>query len=233
VTGRVLNTTEIREDYDFRRADFEATLQRELTPTVGALLGIRYEAFRADTAGVADGRELSVRRPDAGAPSLEDRILQDTVGRHDYDSVSIRGGVSTRSGEFGVGNRFSVYGNMQAFAGWREQNRETLSTGTRASGPIGEAPVVIEETYLDRSDVNEYFVGPDISVGILGQLAPKLTLDVRYRALGYFNVYSDYEYESAFAPDLDNFFGGSGEYEDQLDAPRVTHGLNIGVSYRF
>jgi opacity protein-like surface antigen len=219
VSGPVLTASDIREEYDFQRTDIELTAQKEIAENVGLLVGVRYEVFRADTAGT----ETSFSSQNSSTIAQRSTFVGERTGEHNYDSVSIRGGLSMRSSEIDYLGGGALYGNAQAFAGWRRQNQDLTTTGTTTTEVFFPTPDQFEGLISSAAipfATNEYFVGPDVSVGFLKQITDKLTLDARYRVLGYFNVDSDSE-------------PANDDVDDQLDTPRVTHGFNIGLSYRF
>jgi hypothetical protein len=223
------------QEYDFDRADFEVTLQKPVGSNVGLLFGARYEVFRADTTGF--GRSFTMEHYVIDEQlndviSLEITGETDSVGILDYDAVSVRGGFSATSAPLQVPGRPSLYGNLQIFGGWRRQWDEAVLTQTSTQTQDFSNTIIEEVTVSDIDrQIDEYFVGPDISVGFLKPLGENVTLDVRYRTLGYFNLRTEDRTRVRLG---DGPVGESiSETDDDADTPRVTHGLNVGLSVRF
>jgi hypothetical protein len=139
-------------------------------------------------------------------------------GYHNYDSLTARIGLSAVSVPFSVLGDTSIYGNVQLFGGRREEDSffQLIDARDDSGAPVPfeprPGPLFIPSTH--------YFIGPDMSAGILRPLTERVTLDVRYRALYYYNVYTDHPI-------------GPADDGANWDDPRGTHGLNIGVSFRF
>jgi hypothetical protein len=75
--------------------------------------------------------------------------------------------------------------------------------------------LIVPDVDLDETNEidikSETAIGPDISVGYVHRFTDTIGLDVRYRAIVYFPV------------------GGNRDFDD----PRVNHGINAGLTFNF
>jgi opacity protein-like surface antigen len=153
-----------------------------------------------------EGSGLTVRHIISDDPTNNYLDLSD--GTLSYDAYSARAGIAAASPRFFLDSK--LYANLQIFVGQRLQHQK--HTNQRE---VDRTTGAVVNTFGDtRFDREALYFGPDIAAGFLVPLGDSIDLDFRYRSLIYYDFDSD-------RPNV------------ELDSPRTTHGLNVGVSVRF
>lgn len=153
-----------------------------------------------------DGTGLTTRHVVSDDPTNDYLLLSD--GTLTYDAYSVRGGIAATSPPFVLDSK--LYASLQVFAGQRHQ-MEKHANEREVDRTTGATVNIFSDVIFDRE--TSYF-GPDVAVGLLLPLGNTVDLDFRYRTLIYYDFDSD-------RPNV------------ELDSPRVTHGLNVGLSIQF
>ena len=199
-----INVTGLGES-DAKRYDFEATAQKRLNERFAIIGGVRYERVDA-TADVVYNSTASNNATNLGA------LL--SGGGLDFDVIS-----STSQSRFKArGEVYSVRGGISGFIPFSQSGTVFLTgmlhVSHEASGTttqIATDPTTGALTTTQSSEPSETTLGPDFAVGAQFSIAQNIAFDVRYRAAVYFPV------------------SGPRDFKD----PRVNHGVNMGVSFRF
>lgn len=188
-----------------RRLDLEASLQHRLNETFSLIGGVRLERVRS---------RLNVSG-DIAATQNGANLVNALVGGPINLGLSLgtfsaasRGTAITYGGRIGAAAFVPVdQRNLVYVNGLTHISHLSGQRLTLSSQFDGKGDVVTDETRRP----SETTIGPDISVGYLRRFDENLALDLRYRGVFYFPV------------------SGPRSFDD----PRVSHGVNVGVSYIF
>jgi hypothetical protein len=204
-TAEDLLVTTSRGRVQSSRLDLEATLQHRLNETFSLVGGVRLERVRSrlDVSG-----ELAATQNGA---NLVNVLLGGPVDL----GLSVDRFHATSQG---TANTYGVRVGAAAFVPVDQRNLVYVNGLLHASHRAGER-LILSSTFDSSDDSvvdetrrpSETTIGPDISVGYLRRFNERLALDLRYRGVFYFPV------------------GGPRYFDD----PRVSHGVNIGVSHIF
>lgn len=188
-----------------KRYDFEATAQKRLNERFALIGGVRYERVK----GKGQARFTSTASNNAsnlGAVLNDDFLDFDILTGTSSALLEAQGEVY--SGRAGISGfiPFSQSGTV-FLTGMLHVSHETDGKSkTTAPDPI--TGIVTTTTAKEPTETT---FGPDFGVGVQFGLAENIAFDIRYRAAVYFPV------------------SGPRDFKD----PRVNHGVNMGVSYRF
>lgn len=189
-----------------KRLDVELTLQHRLNERFALLGGLRYE--RIKSSGTFDFNNVSSNNAS--------NLFQLLFGEGDI-VIGLNEANGTMSNKV-TDHIFSVRAGGAAFANLNQRNLVYLNgllhlTHQKADDAVSR--FVVEDLDIDETneiDVNsETAIGPDIAVGYIHRFTDTVGLDVRYRAIVYFPV------------------GGNRDFDD----PRVNHGINAGLTINF
>jgi len=117
----------------------------------------------------------------------------------------------------GKGQVYSGRAGITGFIPFSQTGTVFLTGMLHVSHEVGRSsitqpdPITGVVTTVKSKDPSETTLGPDFAVGAQFALAENIAFDIRYRAAVYFPV------------------SGPRDFKD----PRVNHGVNMGVSFRF
>lgn len=190
---------------DAKRYDFEATAQKRLNERFAIIGGFRYERVtgRAD---VTFNSTASNNASNLGALLTGDTLDFDIVTANGSSRFTATSEVYSARGGISGYIPFSQTGTV-FLTGMLHVSHETNGKSTQ----VATDPVTGAVTRTTSSEPSETTLGPDFAVGAQFGLAENLAFDIRYRAAVYFPV------------------SGPRDFKD----PRVNHGVNMGISYRF
>jgi hypothetical protein len=206
LTSQDVITQHISGKSKAKRLDLELTLQHRLNERFALLGGLRYERIKSS-------------------------------GTFDFQNTSSNNGQNLFSLLFGTGevviginqsngtmhNRvtddvFSARAGGAAFVNFGQRNMVYLNGlvhVTHQSAHGAKSRLVVPDLEFDETNsidiTSETAIGPDISVGYAHRFTDTVGLDVRYRAIVYFPV------------------SGNRDFDD----PRVNHGINAGLTFNF
>ena len=189
-----------------KRLDVELSVQHRLNERFALLGGLRYEHLRSK--GEFDFTSSSSNN----ALNLFELLFDD-------GDVSL--GVNDAEGTMRVKVNDNIYSARiggAAFAPINQRNLvyvNGLVHVTHQTGTTGTSRLTVPDVDLDETNSlkikAETTLGPDIAVGYVHRFTDTVGLDVRYRAIVYFPV------------------SGNRDFDD----PRVNHGLNAGLTFNF
>ena len=190
---------------DAKRYDIEATAQKRLNERFAFIGGVRYERVDA-AADVVFSSTASNNAANLGALLLGGNVDFDIVQADSQSRFKVEGEVySARAGISGF-IPFSQSGTV-FLTGMLHVSHEPSGRSTE----IATDPVTNAITEATSSTPSETTLGPDFAVGAQFAIAENIAFDIRYRAAVYFPI------------------SGTRDFND----PRVNHGVNTGVSFRF
>lgn len=189
-----------------KRLDLELSVQHRINERFALLGGLRYEHLRSK--GTFDFTSSSSNN----ALNLFELV---------FDDGDVSFGVNDSEGTMRVKVNDSIYSvraGAAAFAPINQRNLvyvNGLMHLTHQAGTTGSSRLTVPEVDLDESNKlkikSETSFGPDIAVGYVHKFTDTIGVDVRYRAIVYFPV------------------SGNRDFDD----PRVNHGLNAGLTFNF
>jgi hypothetical protein len=206
VTAQDVLTQHISGKSKAKRLDLELTLQHRLNERFALLGGLRYERIKSH--GTFDFNNTASNN----AQNLFSIL---------FGSGEVEIGINETNGTMinkVTDDVFSARIGGAAFANMDQRNLVYLNGlvhFTHQSAHGVESRLIIPELDLDETNSidikSETAIGPDISVGYVHRFTDTIGLDVRYRAIVYFPV------------------GGNRDFDD----PRVNHGVNAGLTFNF
>lgn len=188
-----------------RRLDLEMTLQHRLDETFSFIGGVRVERVRSRLSVIGD---LAATQ---NGTNLVSALLGGPVDLSlatDSFQATSRGTSLTYGARVGAAAFVPVdQNNLFYVNGLLHVSHLAAQTPTLATKFDSSTDIVTDRTRRP----SETTVGPDISVGYLRRFNERIAVDLRYRGIFYFAV----------------------EGVRSFDDPRVSHGVNLGVSYIF
>ncbi|WEK44076.1 MAG: hypothetical protein P0Y64_04380 [Candidatus Sphingomonas colombiensis] len=202
-TAEDLLVTSSRGRVRSSRLDLEATLQHRLNETFSFVGGVRLERVRS---------ALSVSGEFAATQNGTNLVNALLGGPIDLGLSVDRFSATSE----GTSNTFGARIGAAAFIPVDQRNLVYVN-GLLHLSHLAEQRLTLATTFARGDDAvrdetrrpSETTVGPDISVGYLRRFSERVALDLRYRGVFYFPV------------------SGPRNFDD----PRVSHGVNIGLSY--
>ena len=199
-------TQSMEGDVKSKRLDLELTLQHRLNERFALLGGLRYERIKSK--GSFDFTNTS----SSNATNLFSLLFGE--GDVELDLNEANGTMTTKVTD----HIFSVRAGGAAFANLNQKNMVYLNGllhYTHQSADDAEGRLVVPDLDFDEANdidiESEGAIGPDISVGYVHRFTDTIGLDVRYRAIVYFPI------------------SGNRDFDD----PRVNHGINAGLTFNF
>jgi hypothetical protein len=193
-------------DVKSKRLDLELTLQHRLNERFALLGGLRYERIKSK--GSFDFNNTS--------SSNASNLFSLLFGEGDVE-LGLNEANGTMTSKV-TDHIFSVRGGGAAFANLNQKNMVYLNGllhYTHQSADDAEGRLVVPDLDFDEANdidiESEGAIGPDISVGYVHRFTDTVGLDVRYRAIVYFPI------------------SGNRDFDD----PRVNHGINAGFTFNF
>ena len=211
VTAQDFGASVVMADFSYDRIDAELTWQRRLNENFAVLGGLRYERLERNGPG-----EFTF-----GLTSNVDNLLIQSIaaalGDPPPDLIPDVPPVSANFIENAALETFSARFGATAFVPVGDNNVAFFSGMIHASHQPGytsriEFVDANGAVLFGNEDVKtgESSIGPDMAVGVQFILTENLALDMRYRAIVFFPLSGDFDFNDA----------------------RVNHGVNIGVSLR-
>lgn len=204
VTATDVGVSVANSQLDAKRYDFEVSAQKRFNERFALVGGLRYERVKgvSDTLIVTtlSNNFANLIAAQGGAGIGFEVIPALSFLRSEFTS-ELYGARAGISGFIPFSQSSTVFVNGMIHASHRPA---TKSKDT-------EVDVEGEVTESTDSEGGETSIGPDFAVGVQIGLKENLAFDARYRAVVYFPVSGDLDFND----------------------PRVNHGVNVGVSYRF
>lgn len=200
-----LEVSNVVTDTDVSRLDLEATWQRRLNENFAITAGLRYERLEATAFGLetvtSTDQILSFAFDDPSFPLFNDGLRIDRISSETRQTFTARAGGTAF---VPLDEQLNVFFSGMLQAGYQpESETEALETLRNRDGDF-----VSEFTETTPSELS---IGPDIAVGAQYIIFDNLAFDIRYRAIVFFPLSGQFDFEDA----------------------RVNHGVNLGFSYRF
>ena len=193
---------------DVERIDVEATWQRRLSENFALTAGVRYERLDVVNTGtlVTESTQqiLAVVTGDTGALGLVPPTRFDVSSDATYETYTVRAGGTAF---VPLDNSLNVFFSGMAQVGYSPSTQiETRIEQLTSPIPLPELPV----TQSTSQSASEISIGPDMAVGMQWIIMDNLALDLRYRAVVFFPLSGDFDFNDA----------------------QVNHGVNLGLSLR-
>jgi hypothetical protein len=205
-TAQDVLTQTMQGDVKSKRLDLELTLQHRLNERFALLGGLRYE--RIKSSGTFAFNNVSSNN----ASNLFELLF----GEGDI-VIGLNEANGTMSNKV-TDHILSIRAGGAAFANLNQRNMVYLNGLLHLTHQSAEDSVsrfVVEDLDIDETNEikvkSETAIGPDIAVGYIHKFTDTIGVDVRYRAIVYFPV------------------GGNRDFDD----PRVNHGINAGLTFNF
>lgn len=193
---------------DVNRVDIEATWQRRVNENFALTGGVRYERLATRNSGVlfteSTQQILAVVFQDTNVLGTVPPIRSTVVSDATYETYTVRAGATAF---VPLDRSINVFFSGMAQLGYSPSAQiDTRIEQQTSPIPLPELPV----SEFTSSSASEISVGPDMAVGMQWIIADNFAIDIRYRAVVFFPLTGDFDFNDA----------------------QVNHGVNLGVSIR-